>query len=886
MRVVITTMMFLALTGGILSAGELHDAVEEGDLKRVKELLTQNPKIIDVEDVNGNTALHLSTMYNRKEIAEFLFEHGAKSNIFTASYLGQHDTVKALLQKNPELVKAKDMHGNTALHNASTLEVMRCLLDNGAEVDIENNFGGTPLYLKAGDKDLAEYLISRGAKIDITALCLMGKVDKIKELLVKNPKLVHTSLNNGATLLHVVNDIGTAKLLLDNGAIIGATDENGFMPIHTATIENKIEIVKFLIDRGADIHAKCMDDWTPLHFAIHGDLYDMTKMLINQGANVNAGMGLFHMGNTPIRRAVERGNIKIVKLLIEKGADISSKNNMGEKLLFSATTKEVAELLIEHGIDVNYVSESSGWTALHEAANPEVAEVLISKGAKINIKDKMERTPLDRAIEDERMAVARFLIRKGGKGENVDFTIFDEPTLSKETLDIFKAAEQGLVEKVNEFLDNDPNLVKTRGGCADETPLHCASTREVAELLIRRGANIHVMDSFGRTPLHRAASIGYTEVAELLITKGADVNAKTPFIHNTPLHEAAQNGHVDMVMLLIGNGADVNVKCEGWRSPLHFAAEMRHKEIAQLLIAAGAETKGIGLFDAEKAGIINEVAPDMDIFEAVRLGFCDRVKALVEENPTLVKVKDVQGNTPLHLTNDNNIAYYLITRGADVNARNKQGFTPLHFAVGKGSYEITLLLVRNKADVNAEDDSGFTALLIAALYKLDQTTDMLTAQGAEIGILEASALGSMEQVKSLIKAKPEIINKKGPYGWTPLYVAINANQIQVVEFLLEKRANVQSKDNRGNAVLHYVDTPKMANILIQKGADINAKGKHGRTPLHHLTYRGQKEIIEFLINKGADVSLKDDDNKTPLDIANEKGLKEIADILKKHIQSP
>ncbi len=886
MRVVITTIMFFVLTGAKLPAGVLHDAVEEGNLKRVKELLTQNPKSIDVKDVNDNTALYLSIMFNRREIAEYLFEQGAKTDIYTASYLGQCDIVKSLLQKKPDLIDAKDMHGSIALHYASTKEVIQCLLDNGADINSKNYFDGTPLQTKAarGDKALAEFLISRGAKVDIFTLCLMGKVDEIKKRLTQNPELLNTTTKNGDTLLHHAGNIPTARLLLDNGLKPGVTDAEGFMPIHAATIRNQVEIAEFLIKHGADVNAKSRHDLTPLHLAATLGLYDMANMLIQKGANVNSGMGIFSRGNTPIQRAVEKGDIKIVELLIQKGADIHIKNYMEETLLFHATTKEVAELLIEKGIDVNHVSNSSGWTALHEAATPEVAEVLISKGAKLNIKDKMERTPLDRAIEDERMDVAHFLISKGGTGEHPESAFVDPTSTSNENADIFEAAEQGLLEKVREFLDNDPNMATTRGGCADETPLHCTATREVAELLIRRGADIQVKDAFGRTPLHRAAEAGRTEVVQLLIDKGADVNARDG-VNNTPLHGAAEYGVKGVVEILIENNADLNVANMDHRTPLSWAAEMGYQEIAELLIAAGAETKGIGLFDADQAGIINEVAPDMDIFTAVSFGHLDRVKYLLQKHPSLVKERDIEGNTPLHRTSDNNIASFLLSHGADVNARNNQGVTPLHYAAGS-AYEVALVLIRSKADINAKDNRGFTALLIAAISRQNQIADSLIAAGAELNILEASALGDLDRIKSFLKANPKIINMKGPLGWTPLCVAVLANQKDTVELLLEQGATIPPKDKSGNSVLHMVNSKEVAEALIRKGADINAKGNHGRTPLHELTARNQKEIIKLLILKGADVTIKDDDKNTPLDIATKYGRKEITEILKKHIQSP
>jgi len=325
------------------------------------------------------------------------------------------------------------------------------------------------------------------------------------------------------------------------------------------------------------------------------------------------------------------------------------------------------------------------------------------------------------------------------------------------SVDIWTAAKEGNIEAVKQHLD--------------------------------AGTDVNAKNEFGLTPLHRAASRGHKEIAELLIAKGADVNAKDKR-GTTPLHEAAGRGHnKDVAELLIAKGADVNAKDDNGWTPLHHAVPDGHKEIAELLIAKGGNVNAKGIYgtpldhaEAEWEGDVDEVnAARNEVADLLRkhggkrstinlaagAGDTEGVKEFLAAG-TDVNIKDKYGKTPLDWavehdkpeTSDllrkhggktseelkaeesiHDAARFGITEaikqhlaaGTDVNAKDKDGFTPLIQAVQRGQKEVAKLLIEKGADVNAKTAKGGTPLDWANAGNHSETADLLRKHGGKTG---------------------------------------------------------------------------------------------------------------------------------------------------------
>jgi cytohesin len=342
----------------------------------------------------------------------------------------------------------------------------------------------------------------------------------------------------------------------------------------------------------------------------------------------------------------------------------------------------------------------------------------------------------------------------------------------------------------------------------------------------------------GSSPLHQAAANGDVERVKSLVSKGADVNAEDEK-KKTPLHHAAKTGKMEVVQLLVEAGADVNAMGKNNWPPLCIAVENNHMAVAEYLIAHGADLNPD-----------NEWTP---LQEAASSGSVEMVEML------LAKGADIDAGpwTALHAAvseGNMDMVELLITKGADVNAKDNDGRTPLYPAV-RDQPDMVELLLAHGADVNVKtDDKGRT--LLHFILDADRFKYKL-----------------FKKVAQLLIAKGADVSSKDNKGRTPLHLAAESADEDIVELLLARGAKVDEKDDEFEfTALHYAarfGNKNVAALLISRGADIDAKDKEGHTPLC-IAVQHDHKVAGLLISKGADGDMKTESGQTLLQVAEER----------------
>ena len=306
----------------------LHHAAEKGYAHMARLLVEAGANVnARVPEDFYNTPLHLAAHGGHAAVVKLLIEAGAGLDkqaedastpllLATGNERREPEAIRLLLRAGAD-PNIPNRYGRTPLFwvvmNGET-ELVRLLLQAGADGNAADRYGATPLTFAAesGSVEIAEALLSAGADVNPVPSTLPTLYDGNTPLL---------AAMNGR------NPMAMVALLIQRGVDVNLKDEHGTAPLHLAIHSGHGDLARLLIEAGADVQTANNAGNTPVQVAAFAGLPEVIKLLVEAGAPVNVPD---QVGDTPLHDAALQGQVEAARVLLEAGADVHAKNNAGK----------------------------------------------------------------------------------------------------------------------------------------------------------------------------------------------------------------------------------------------------------------------------------------------------------------------------------------------------------------------------------------------------------------------------------------------------------------------------------------------------------------------------------------------------------------------------
>ncbi|CAC5378634.1 unnamed protein product [Mytilus coruscus] len=591
-------------------------------------------------------------------------------------------------------------------------EIVRMLIDTGADYNKCNNYGWSPVTFACGKghTEIVRMLLDIGTdynKCDsegcspVMIACRYGRTEIVRMLLDIGADYNKCDNEGWSPVMSACRHGHTeiVRMLLDIGADYDKCDDNGWSPVMYACREGHTEIVRMLLDIGADYN-KCDNDkgWSPVKNACSEGHTEIVRMLLDIGADYDK---CDNNGCSPVMYACREGHTEIVRMLIDKGADYNKCDNNGWSPVMYACREghtEIVRMLLDKGADYNNCN-NGGWSPVKHACNnghTEIVRMLLDIGADYNKCDNDKGwSPVKNACSEGHTEIVRMLLDIGA-----DYDKCDNEGWSP----VKSACSKGHTEIVRMLLDigADFNKCNNNGWSPIKSACNEGHT-EIVKMLLDIGADYNKCDNDGWSPVKNACNEGHTEIVRILLDIGADYN-NCDNDGWSPVKSACSKGQTEIVRMLLDIGADCN-KCDnnGW-SPVMHACTERRTEIVRMLLDIGA--------DYNKCDN-NGCSP---VMYTCCKGHSEIVRMLLDIGADYNKC-DNDGCSPVMCACSEGygeIVRMLLDKGADYNKCNNGGCSPIMYACDKGHTEIVRMLLDIGADYNNCNMEGKSTVIIAS----------------------------------------------------------------------------------------------------------------------------------------------------------------------------
>ncbi|XP_049803906.1 serine/threonine-protein phosphatase 6 regulatory ankyrin repeat subunit B-like [Schistocerca nitens] len=766
--------------------------------------------------------------------------------MLTAMHLGDIKALKELISEGAD-PNTKDCNGRPIiLHAAKNVEILRYLLED-VHVPIEacDKCGYTPLLRasSSGNLDAVKYLVSAGANL-----------------------LARTAV--GETALHLsarTESVETFQFLQQSGIPMDIVDIRGRTVLHHAAQFSCPKMVEYILQGG----------WWPVDCQ---DKNGQTPLMLTADFPRSEKDGVIYIH----WRSMSDGYVnKVIRLLVDAGADLSIKDVLGRTVLHrTLANKENFRFLWDKCPEFTHSVDKKGQTPVHRGLLTfryhydmrYVVQELLAAGADYKSPDEDGKTAFSLAVEQQCYDIVKSIVKAGAEtsccGKDTVTQILhlavwnNDFELTKKVI-----AEGADVNGRTICWRYPPSTEKghtvrclgcraAAGGVVHDelsghSPLFKAlHSLKMVRLLIDAGADVNFKDDYGCTPLHRALEHGHFEVFEVLLDAGGDPNivdvCGVSLLHTVASRSAANKGIIQLTRKIIEAGARVDKTDHNGRTPLRYAARAGNYKVLEVLLDAGGDPNIVDVFGVS---LLHTVAST----SVANKGIIELSRKIVEA-------------------------------GARVDKTDHNGRTPLHDAARAGNYKCVEVLIKAGADVNAVDMDGATPLLMQTRCYYYEVTELLVAAGADLTasdkdgqrlIHRAALAGSTTGIDNLIDIWPSTWGCDH-HGNTILHFATRygQNRLKCIEHIvMRKLVSVDERNMEGQTALatllqhssHRSSAQREVEILLAAGANPTAKDNKGNTPLHIASSVGNVEVMKLLIKAGIDFTLKDIAGQTSFD---------------------
>lgn len=482
----------------------LHIAVSQRASTDIIYYIIEKKSLVNTRDKAGNTALHIATERNYREIGEILLANNA--DIFYANVKGDSSLKIAMILGggredwiiNSHTILSKDGAGNTPLHLVAEwkfIPMILYLLDKGADINARNANNETPLFsaVKNDSPDAIRTLLGAGGgiKADINARDFLGNS-------VLHATIKWSAYNSATLLLSMTSDGFTSLIYAKNLA--------GKTVLHEASKQGNLNFIKIFLNARADINATDEIGRHSLTEAVLTNKIDAVKFLLANGASpVQQDM----YGKTALHEAVLVGDIECISEIRRAGGNPLARDAYMQTPFLLSLNKDIHSIDAVLGTD-KFLADTDGDTPLHIAVKknvtPDIIQKLLSKGY-----------PVDKRNKDGTVAVL-LAVQKGQKENTHSLLIVGADPYIINNQGLCAVAE--IFKKHSDFVPLLAEFAVGRTDVMGDGLLHYAAkyaeVQIVNDLLTLPGVNKEALNTAGETPHNVAIRWKRIESAEIL----------------------------------------------------------------------------------------------------------------------------------------------------------------------------------------------------------------------------------------------------------------------------------------------------------------------------------------------------------------------------------